>query len=253
MLDDVQKNFLRSVMEPQVHFSLGQSAINAETTWKIYRNNYVKAHTTALADTFSTVQKIVGIDYFEQLAKAFVANNPSTSGDLNDYGRAFPSFLNGFLPSIPHGDTLAYLPDMARVDWAWFEVLRMETLASLTWQHELLNLSPEQQAMVSAKPACRYLSSNFPIYSIWRLNEDEADLTVNSQEAQNLLIARTHEVKLMAMSSAEMAFAERWFNRHSLTDAVEAALTIDQQFQLGTLLSRLAAIGAISSLEIQHS
>ncbi|HSS29308.1 MAG TPA: DNA-binding domain-containing protein, partial [Usitatibacter sp.] len=83
----------------------------------IYRRNLFANLGNALAATYPVVQRLVGDAFFREAARQYVLAHPSHSGDLNDYGASFA----GFLARYPHAATLAYLADVARLEWACHE------------------------------------------------------------------------------------------------------------------------------------
>ena len=64
---------------------------------------------------YPTVEQLVGAPFFRYAAHEFILAHPSKSGNLHDFGEDLPGFLAGFEPAR----ALAYLPDCARLEWAW--------------------------------------------------------------------------------------------------------------------------------------
>lgn len=264
-LQDLQRNFLAQIVTPDAlclpSFSLGSSKVLPEQSWAIYRRNYLESHVAALASTYTNVLKLVGDAYFRQLARRYVMQTSSRHGDLNHYGADFADFIADILPTAPNGAALAYLPDMARLDWAWFEVLRAPIGAS-NWFAQLQNTAEENWSQLRAKPACKILSSPFPIYQIWLLNENT---TVCSHQTklditppETVLIARPNQVEVINLTPAEAIFINTWLAENqaaTLENALEAALLHDEQFDFAAtlmLLARLNAIHSIHTLEYRH-
>ena len=67
-----------------------------------------------MATTFATVQALVGEDFFRTMARAYVARTLPMQPVLAEYGVDFPAFVADHAPARG----LAYLPDIARLDWA---------------------------------------------------------------------------------------------------------------------------------------
>src|ERR1700704_1590626 len=59
----------------------------------IYRNNLHEGFTKALAIGFPVIERLVGVDYFRQLALDFLRAHPSRAGNLHHIGAPFPRFL----------------------------------------------------------------------------------------------------------------------------------------------------------------
>lgn len=224
--------------------ALGKSLIPPELTWQIYRNNYLEGHVAALEDTFSTVRTIVGKEFFRVLAKQFVGNADSSSGDLNEYGRDFPAFLAG----SQSNETLPYLADIARLDWTWLELLRAPYQAG-DWLAHLLALSPAAWSEATARPAGIVIASPYPVYSIFKLSAEGGQTVSLDLGGQAVLISRTAHVEVTLLNDAAAAFVASWFNGSTLGLAMEAGLLVDKQFDVASLLPQLAAAGAIHSIE----
>ena len=61
------------------------------------------------------IHQLVGEEFFRLLAKRFIEQHPSHSGNLHRYGSEMAEFLMHF-ENTQH---LAYLPDVARLEWAY--------------------------------------------------------------------------------------------------------------------------------------
>jgi uncharacterized protein len=83
----------------------------------IYRNTCRSVLVHALQLSFPAVQRLVGNDFFEATAEHFIDGAPRgipRSAWLNEYGAAFPQFLESFAPAAK----VPYLADVARLEWA---------------------------------------------------------------------------------------------------------------------------------------
>lgn len=79
----------------------------------MYRRNIFGILGAALAATYPVAKRIVGEQFFLCAVRAFIRQYPSQSGDLNEYCQEFADFLARFPPAA----SLAYLPDVARLEW----------------------------------------------------------------------------------------------------------------------------------------
>ena len=82
---------------------------------EVYRNNYRGNLHDTLAGAYPVMRQLVGEEFFRLLAKRFIEQHPSRSGNLHRYGGEMAEFLTHF-ENTQH---LAYLPDMARLEWAY--------------------------------------------------------------------------------------------------------------------------------------
>lgn len=140
---------------------------------EIHRNIGVGTLSNALSLTFPAIQRLVGAGFFETAAQEFIRSHPPASAYLNDYGQEFPAFLAQF----PHAAGLAYLADVARLEWAVSRALHAADAAPLDLA-VLAALDPAQMAAVRfvPHPAVSALRLASAADAIWRavLEQDEA-------------------------------------------------------------------------------
>jgi hypothetical protein len=140
----------------------------------------------------SVVKRLVGAPFFHAAVDAFVRAHPSTSGDLNVYGDAFASFLEGYAPAAE----LPYLPDVARLEWAIDESSRApdHDRAPEAVLAALSAAPPDRlpTLRLALAPSCRLVASNFPIYRIWQVNQPDyvGDDRVSLDEGAVALLLR---------------------------------------------------------------
>lgn len=137
----------------------------------VYRNNVVAGLCDALAASFPVVQKLVGEEFFAEMAARFVRRHPPGSPVLMLYGAAFPAFLESFPPA----GALGYLPDIARLELALRRSYHAADVPAVD-PSALTAIPPEQLAAVrlTLTPSTGLLQSRWPIHAIWRFNRDDA-------------------------------------------------------------------------------
>jgi len=116
-LPELQNAFARAVLEgsdaPLDGWVRG-NGLEPRARIQIYRNMVFNNLTAALRTAYPAVEKLVGKDFFDAAAARYVRDFPSLTGNLQDYGAAFPAFL----ARMPEAQALAYLADVARLEWA---------------------------------------------------------------------------------------------------------------------------------------
>jgi hypothetical protein len=177
----------------------------------IYRNTAFGTLVNALRLTFPAVQRLVGADFFEAAAREFIRRNPPRSAYLNDYGDDFPGFLAAYAPAA----ALAYLGDVAQLEWAVNRALHASDVPRL----DLARLAALDQSALShlsfiPHPALSLLRLEFPADAIWRavLEQNDAAMAAIdlSGDAVHLLIERTGAgVQVRCLSAAAWDFTAR--------------------------------------------
>lgn len=248
-LDALQAGFLQALTGATPPL-LGASRLDAEQSWAIYRRNYRENHIAALAETYGAVHTLVGEAYFRQLARRYLAAHSSQSGDLNDYGEHFGDFLAACLPTAPGGAELSYLPDVARLDWAWFAVLRAPSAPEQALAG-LLSWAADQQGDVRARPhpACRLLRSDYPLYRLWCLAEGSASAVDLGAGPEAVLISRPGgRVAVSLLAPAEAVLLQMWFAGRPLRAALAAAVTHTLALDIAACFTRLNTLAVVGEL-----
>src|SRR5260370_1040275 len=96
---------------------VGPNVRPSSKRFAVYRNNVVAGLTETLKDAFPAVRRIVGADFFQAMARAYVVAEPPRTPILLDYGAGFPDFIRQFEPAA----SLPYLEVVARIERAWTE------------------------------------------------------------------------------------------------------------------------------------
>ncbi|MFC7420110.1 putative DNA-binding domain-containing protein [Iodobacter arcticus] len=206
----------------------------------IYRNNVLANRSANLANTYPTVMQLVGEEFFSAMARVFVENSESHSGNLHHDGESFPDFLNTF----PHVSDLPYLSDMAKLDWAIHlahysadcNSIAIETLASYT---------PEQFGKLSLilHPAVAIVkSSAWPIYQILMMHHGASPADLNAGGEQ-VWVWRDHW-QLLSISDA--LFLESLLNSQNIESAMRA--TADDEYDAGPVLIQLFSRGLVCQI-----
>lgn len=114
---ELQRAFAGALLreyERDIWAHIAPEGFSAPERLRIYRNTCRATLVETLRMTYPAVARLVGREFFEHAAGKFVARYPARSGYLNDYGGEFADFLAGLEPARE----LAYLPDVARFEWA---------------------------------------------------------------------------------------------------------------------------------------
>ena len=191
----------------------------------IYRNTFANVLTNALRLTYPAVHRLVGADCFEGAARLYIEWQPPEYANLDDYGADFPEFL-ARNPSVA---PLAYLPDVARLEWTISRALHANDAALLDIAG-LIAMTQEEQARVCfvPRPSAALVRAGYPADAIWRavLAQDDAALAAidPASGAVWLLVHRAEPgVEVRRLSEAGWRFTAALFAGRSLCAALEEA------------------------------
>ncbi|HSC05482.1 MAG TPA: DNA-binding domain-containing protein [Steroidobacteraceae bacterium] len=214
---------------------------------RLYRNNARENFLAALRAAFPVLERLVGADYFRQLALQYMQRFPSPSGNLHDVGERLPTYLQRRFARTEY----AYFPDVARLERACQEVLVAEEHPPLDLQR-LAAVEPEEcgRLCFALHPAVRLVASAFPVLRIWCANQPDgdADHVIDlRQGGEQVLVQRTREtVEMSALSATDFAFLTAIAAGETLTTAtVTAAGRAATEFDVGHALRRHVSAGVI--------
>jgi len=199
---------------------------------QVYRNNMQSALREALRAVYPMSERLVGAEFFAAAAHDYLKDHPSHSGNIQDYGDAFPEFLREF----PAAASVPYLGDVAMLEWR-----RLQT--ALAPPHTAMDAAalaavpPELQPELhfSHQPAARAVCSRFPILSIWEFcqaQEPERELDLD-RPGECVLFARPRlEVYMRRLSAGEYRFLQSLSRGTTFVEACREALQAEPTFDV---------------------
>jgi hypothetical protein len=239
---DTQNAFMRSLLahdDAQAAVQIIADGLPSEARLNIYRNTFVATLTTALRLSYPAVHQLVGVEFFESAARVFIEATAPESAYLNEYGATFPDFLAGFPPA----DSVPYLSDVARLEWAVNRALHADDAPAINLGR-LSTIAPEDQNRIVfvPHPAVSLVQSPYPIDDIWRAvlaKDDEAiaSIDLTSDPVRLLVHRRDSGIEVIRASEPTWRFAVALFSSKPLQAAFDAAGDLDPSVLLGDHLA----------------
>jgi hypothetical protein len=250
-LREVQRRFAEALLSDDAPAAfIDAGGVDVAQRVAIYRNNIFSNYRNALGASYPVVCRIVGKAFFDAAVDAFVRECPSTAGDLNGYGGDFASFLVRY----PHAKELAYLPDVARLEWAIDEAQRAAdhdgSPSHVTGA--LAAIAPEALpgVVLALDASCRLVASEFPVLRIWRVNQPDyaGDMRVDLDAGADRLLVRREGgiVAITRIDEATFAWLATLARGQSLGSALDAACAADSEFDLATAFNAFIGDGTIA-------
>lgn len=215
----------------------------AERHLQIYRNNVYASLTDALVAVYPVIARLVGEDCFRGCGYHYLRNAPPTSGNLHDFGEHFPEFLSSFEPVRE----LTYLPDVARLEWAWHRAFHAADAAEFALE-ALSQVAPEKYGALrfALHPSAQLMASDYPVLRIWQTNQPNADTADTSEGVVDLaeggvrlLIARRDiAVEIEPLGRGEYALLCGFAQALPFADAADVAMASEPDFDLVASLRR---------------
>lgn len=224
--------------------ALKQGATNRFTDtqrFQIYRNNIFIGLREALAGVYPVINKLIGDEFFQQVAREYIHRYPANHGNVHEFGAELPEFLSEF----PGVEGLPYLLDVGRLEWAYHQsfhapeagVLNVQALAAL-------DESASEQLRFQASHCCRLLSSNYPVLNIWQANqpghEDEI-VDLDEGGVQFVVMRRGFDVEFRPLNEAVFTLLDALSKNRLFADACAEAVVIDPDCDIGAMLNDLIA------------
>ncbi|MCP5423950.1 MAG: putative DNA-binding domain-containing protein [Gammaproteobacteria bacterium] len=249
-LRELQQSFAAAIFANDHQFAAhirSAGGLRGEQRLSIYRNNTQANFTDALRITYPVVDRLVGDGFFRYAAVQYLAQHPSASGDLQEFGGSFPEFLETFEAAAQ----LPYLADVARLELAQEQVFYaaegdfLDTVA--------LSRVPQErygELRFILNPASRLLSSTFPILRIWQVNQEgyhgDQSVDLNAGGVELLVIRqRNMDVEIQNLSAGDCALLRALRDGQDFATACEQAMTAQPDFDIPAGFRRHVAQGAL--------
>lgn len=249
-LPELQRAFCAAVLTTDHSLAewVAGNGLEPEARLQIYRNIVFNNLTAALRIAYPAILKLVGEEFFEGAAARYIRDYPSTSGNLQDYGAHFPEFL----ARMPEATRLAYLPDVARLEWARQESYLAADATPIN-PVALTQIPDNRHADLKLilHPSVRLVESKHPIWDIWmfcqQTTPEHLDL---SGEGQTVLIWReATQIAMQPLALEQGEFITSLLANESLTKAQAGATAVAPDFDLTACLHDLLQAGLVTDMQ----
>ena len=252
-LRELQREFAAAVFGdvPDIYARLQPGRFGAERHLQVYRNNTFANLTDALAAVFPVVQRLVSEKFFAFAANRYIHEQPPRDGNLHSFGKSFPAFLAGFEPAR----TLAYLPDVARLEWAWHEAFHEADSQPLALER-LAAVPPERHGELrfTLSPTARLVESDYPILHIWRTHQEDCldgpSVDLAEGGVRLLVLRPVFEVEIELLSAGDYALLQALAEGRIFADAGERALSSEPAYNLVARLGYFVQRSAITGFTL---
>lgn len=143
--------------------AIAPGPIAPEAAWDVHRNTIISGLTNALRLTYPTVDWLVGDDFFDQTARAYIRAYPPARAQLAYYGEGFAAFLQDYGPAAD----LPYLADVARFDRA------VDQVCALSRDGEMQSVDLGAGVRLWLEASLRGLRLSYPADQLRDAREDD--------------------------------------------------------------------------------
>ena len=218
--------------------------VDLDERLEIYHNNVIGALSDVLMTTFPTVVALTGEQFARAVIDRYVRAYPPEKGCLNDYGAEFADFLAG-LPQIA---SFAYLPDVARLDYAINQAYYAPDDVPVSGRDmESFDEADFDTALLVPRASVTLLESAYPLVAIRDFckraeataddNDDDGHLDLN-QGGCCLMIWRPElDIRVEMLDSAQMEMMRRLAAEQPLNTALAEMLHKHPSFDFAAFLT----------------
>jgi hypothetical protein len=189
----------------------------------IYYVSYRARLVECLADDYPVLRHALGFEAFESLCHEYIAAYPSSSPNLNGFGRHMAAFCESRNVGFPLRE---FASDLAELEWALVEVLHAPHGSRLSI--EALESSPRDawaQMRFVRGPTVRLLHSRYPVnayFQAFRRRDDDGPATIPDRRASATAVYRLDNVVWrMDLTIEAAALLSDLFEGHTLAAGLE--------------------------------
>jgi hypothetical protein len=204
---------------------------SADERLAVYRHNGDALLHQMLQAAYPAVERLAGADYLRGIVADYRRTFPSRSGNLHDAAASLPDYLARELDGTPQ----AFLADLARLEWAYQEVLvaadpPLFDVAAFS----ALTADDHDRLVFELAPSVRVVRSPWPIGALWEAYREEgpgADIDLDSGGERLLLHRVGREARIRPIDQANdvlIAALERGEPLPALVTLMEAQGVADE-------------------------
>jgi len=183
----------------------GDSGNQSQRRFDIYRNNRAMSLIEVLASTYPALVKLLGTEFFNAAARAFIDVTPPKQPVMAEYGHEFGAFI----ASLPNTEKLPFLTDVAAIEWHKLQAYHCEDIPVLLLT-DLAEIEPEalMDSQLQTHPSLSCISSQWPVGSIWTICTDTSGnappaSSVDMSQPETIIITRPQlDVQVNRIDSA---------------------------------------------------
>lgn len=180
---------LQGKLQPELSELIVAGPLSAMQRLQIYQNNYSQSLVEGLCGVYPVVGAYVGADFLKQALKKFVRENAPKKPMLHLYGADLAAFLDAYQPA----QSVPYIGDMARLEWA---------VHSLQFRAETVMPTGPYELCLSHI----VIQSEFPLLNLWLAGTGQLPPEAVSLQAGGQIVVaflRNRTVRFVTLDASE--------------------------------------------------
>ena len=258
-LAELQANFIKDCLSDTLTVNKGlmakdidTHAISAQGLMGIYQNSAIANITNSLSLSYPVIEKLVGKYFFRACCKEYIYTHWPTSGNMDDYGEAFPQFL----AALAQVEQLIYLEDVAKLEWLFHQSSLAKDSINFDWA-TLAKIAPSDAMNLSflLAPSVALIKSALPIGKIWLMNQvnapQSAELSLDVENEVFMVLFRQElKTEMIAITPCEFSLLQSFSKQHIFEVAIESATVIDANISIDYCLKKYIELGVICGFSL---
>lgn len=213
-----------------------RSGLDADDQFAIYRHATAALLEQALTISYPATARVIGSATFGQIIADYVAATPSHSGDLEAYG----TDLGDFLERHPFTDIPLIAPDLVRFEWLVAQLARAPDKPVFDYE-KLATIEADQlpELRLALVPRAALFRSSLPVLATWSDTDSG-----RHEHGDSLLLVCDDNLRTIKLNLDAWTFHSNLSAGRPLGLAVQSALDISVDFDVGSMLSQILRMGA---------
>ncbi|MDQ6951532.1 MAG: DNA-binding domain-containing protein [Mariprofundales bacterium] len=241
-LAELQQHFFNSVMHQDEAILpwIADNGLAADQRMQIYRHIVENILSDALKTSYPATLLLVGEPFFDLAADRYVHQYPPQYGNLQRYGGQ----LSDLLSTMDEAADLAYLPDIARLEWARQRCYLAADAEAMGVSEVAAQLQQLGDASLQLHPSVELITSEHRIFDLWRYCMEPTEDPLHLEpDGQSLLLWRDQaQVAMQLMDPAACIWLHAILHGMTMQNALGRVLTQGYpEFALPQLFSMLTS------------
>ncbi|MBI5448416.1 MAG: putative DNA-binding domain-containing protein [Gammaproteobacteria bacterium] len=242
-LHQTQVVFLRSILNNEPVEDIESPVLLNENTHNPYQVLIFSRLIKILKRIYPVSCAYVGDELFSLLSQQFIIQFPPKLPTILAYGHYFDEFL-----WINRFDTYhLFLPDLARLEWAWYTSFHGSYQPPYSFEKLLLLINQTQEkTRLSIPRSAHLLRLHYPVYDAWQSHQKDESLPILSPQWNFLMLWREEEkIKIEKLQQEEFLILKLIETNHTLEEVCYFYQTFSTHIALDDLFSSLCQRGCI--------
>lgn len=220
--------------------------ISARGLMGIYQHSAIANITNSLRLSYPVIEKLVGKDFFQLMCKSYIVIHWPTTGNMDDYGESFSSFLAAF-EQVKH---LPYLEDVAHLEWLFHQSSLANDNSYFDWTR-LVKVTSSDTLTFLLAPTVSIMRSATPVDKIWLMNQENApeisELSLDGTSDTFIVLFRQGlKTEMMTIAESEFTFLQSIEKGLDFEATIESAKAVDADIAIDYCLKSYIELGIIS-------